>query len=422
MENTPTPTVGVLVGGGPAPGINGVIAAITIEARNNGWRVLGLMDGLKWLSRGLSQVRELDIADVSRIHNQGGSILRTSREGAVDNPEIRDCVHEEMRKLGIHALITIGGDGTAAACSILHDSDRYGLSYLHVPKTIDNDIDLPGGFSTFGFQTARHVGVKLIESLAEDARTTQRWYLAVTMGRHSGHLAQAIGMASGATLTLIPEQFSEDRIDLDDLVKPIEGSMIRRRCYGRQDGVVVLAEGLGERVSSDEYLMTKETELDPKGKIRLTDLPLGYSLRKRLTDSFASRGIEVKIMEKLIGYELRCVDPIPFDAEYTRELGFGAMRAILRGGIQGVITRVGSDLEVYPFSYFRDEDTGRTRIRYVNTETEIYKASLRYQIRLRQKDLDDPERRAQMVEASGYTEAELISRFSNPPANRVPGV
>ncbi len=412
MEEKTIPTVGIFVGGGPAPGINGVISAITIEARNNGWRVLGIMDGLKWLGQGdLTHVRELEIVDVSRIHNQGGSILRTSREGNVEDPEVRDRVHEGLRELGIHALISIGGDGTAASASMLHDHDRYGLSYLHVPKTIDNDIDLPGGFSTFGFQTARHVGVKLIESLAEDARTTQRWYLAVTMGRHSGHLAQAIGMASGATLTLIPEQFEQERITLDDLVQPIEGSMLRRLCYGRQDGVVVLAEGLAERISSDEYHATKEAELDPKGKIRLTDLPLGYSLRKRLCESFSNHGIDMKIMEKHIGYELRCVAPIPFDAEYTRELGFGAMRAILRGGLQGVITRVGSDLEVYPFAYFKDEKTGRTRVRYVNTSTEIYKASLRYQIRMRQKDLDNPERMKQLIEASHYTEEELRARF-----------
>jgi ATP-dependent phosphofructokinase / diphosphate-dependent phosphofructokinase len=412
MEQGPIPTVGILVGGGPAPGINGVISAITIEARNNGWRVLGIMDGLKWLGRGeLSHVRELEIEDVSRIHNQGGSILRTSREGKVQDVDIRDRVHEGLCKLGVHALISIGGDGTASACSILHDHDRYGLSYLHVPKTIDNDIDLPGGFSTFGFQTARHVGVELIESLSEDARTTQRWYLAVTMGRHSGHLAQAIGIASGATLTLIPEQFEQERITLDDLVRPIEGSMLRRLCYGRQDGVVVLAEGLAERITSDDYIVAKEAERDPTGKIRLTDLPLGYSLRKRLTETFASRGISVKIMEKLIGYELRCVDPIPFDAEYTRELGFGAMRAILRGGLQGVITRMGSDLEVYPFSYFRDENTGRTRIRYVNTSTEIYKASLRYQIRLTQKDLDNPQRLQELIEVSRYSEEELRARF-----------
>lgn len=416
METNPpettVPTVGILVGGGPAPGINGVISAITIEARNNGWRVLGIMDGLKWLSRGdTSQVRELEITDVSRIHNQGGSILRTSREGAVEDPQVRDRIHECLRELGIHALISIGGDGTASACSVLHDHDKYGLSYLHVPKTIDNDIDLPGGFSTFGFQTARHVGVKLIESLAEDARTTGRWYLAVTMGRHSGHLAQAIGMASGATLTLIPEQFDKGTIQLDDLVKPIEGSMLRRLCYGRRDGVVVIAEGLAEHICEDEYLVTKEAEVDPKGKIRLTDLPLGYTLRKRLTDSFARHGVEIKVMEKMIGYELRCVDPIPFDAEYTRELGFGAMRAILRGGLQGVITRIGSDLEVYPFAYFRDEETGRTRIRYVNTDTELYQASLRYQIRLTQADLDDPVRRQQLVEAGHYSEQELLARF-----------
>ncbi|MEZ5987994.1 MAG: 6-phosphofructokinase [Planctomycetota bacterium] len=409
---TPQPTVAIAVGGGPAPGINGVIAAITIEARNRGWRVLGLLDGLKWVSRGdCGQVLELDIADVSRIHKTGGSVLRTSREGAVDRPEIRDRVHDCLHGLGVHALITIGGDGTASAADALYHNDKHGLAYLHVPKTIDNDIDLPGGFSTFGFQTARHVGVDIVHSLAEDARTTRRWYLAVTMGRHSGHLAHGIGKAAGATLTLIPEEFPAGKLHLDDILKPIEGSMIRRMAEGRADGIVVIAEGLAERIDPDELPSTEGLERDPKGKIRLTDLPLGRILRDELVARFRSRGREVKVMEKNIGYELRCADPIPFDAEYTRDLGFGAMRAILRHGMQGVICRVGNEMLVYPFEHFRDERTGRTRVRYVDTTLETYTCSLRYQIRLDREHLEDPVQRARLAEASGMPEQELVARF-----------
>src|SRR6266496_4019920 len=155
--------LGILCGGGPAPGMNSVISAATIEARNSGWDVLGIMDGFEHLIEGrVEEARPLSITDVSRIHVLGGSILRTSRA----NPTVRDedaadpdwrlhaCL-ESLRKLGIDALVTIGGDDTAFSASRLAEAAAGGLRVAHVPKTIDNDLPLPGGIPTFGFETAR---------------------------------------------------------------------------------------------------------------------------------------------------------------------------------------------------------------------------------------------------------------------------
>ena len=183
--------LGILCGGGPAPGMNSVISAATIEARNSGWDVLGIMDGFQHLIEGRTEeARPLSITDVSRIHLQGGSIIRTSRA----NPTVRDeaaadpdwrlhaCLGS-LRKLGIDALVTIGGDDTAFSASRLAEAAGGGLRVAHVPKTIDNDLPLPGGIPTFGFETARSVGVQLVSNLMTDAMTTQRWYLVVAMGR-----------------------------------------------------------------------------------------------------------------------------------------------------------------------------------------------------------------------------------------------
>jgi 6-phosphofructokinase 1 len=103
--------------------------------------------------------------------------------------------------------MTIGGDDTAFSASRVAAQAGGTISVVHVPKTIDNDLPLPGGIVTFGFETARHVGVSLVETIMEDARATSRWYLLVAMGRKAGHLALGIGKAAGATLTLIPEEF-----------------------------------------------------------------------------------------------------------------------------------------------------------------------------------------------------------------------
>src|SRR5205814_1203541 len=114
----------------------------------------------------------------------------------------------------------------------------------HVPKTIDNDLALSYGISTFGFQTARHLGVELVKNLMVDAHTTSHWYFVIAMGRKAGHLALGIGKAAGATLTLIPEEFGADRIPLAEIVDTLVGAILKRLAAGRPDGVAVIAEGV----------------------------------------------------------------------------------------------------------------------------------------------------------------------------------
>ena len=315
--------------------MNSVISAATIEARNSGWDVLGIMDGFQHLIEGrLEEARPLSITDVSRIHVQGGSIIRTSRanptvrdEGAAD-PEWRlhACL-ESLQKLGIDALVTIGGDDTAFSASRLAEAAGGGLRVAHVPKTIDNDLPLPGGTPTFGFETARSVGVQLVNNLMTDAMTTQRWYLVVAMGRSAGHLALGIGKSAGATLTMIAEEFPRDEpIRLSRLVDVLETSMLKRIAHGRPFGVAVLAEGIGLRLPQDELARAMpEVELDEHGHVRLAELELDRLLAKQVKDRFKARGQNITVEGKNIGYELRCAPPIPFDIEYTRDLGYSAV-------------------------------------------------------------------------------------------------
>jgi 6-phosphofructokinase 1 len=132
--------------------MNSVISAATIEARNSGWDVLGIMDGFQHLIEGrVEEARPLSITDVSRIHVQGGSVIRTSRanptvrdEGAADPDWRLHACLESLRKLGIDALVTIGGDDTAFSASRLAEAAGGSLRVAHVPKTIDNDLPLPG--------------------------------------------------------------------------------------------------------------------------------------------------------------------------------------------------------------------------------------------------------------------------------------
>ena len=222
-------TLAILVGGGPAPGINAVISAATIEARNHGVRVLGCYDGFKWLVQGdIEHVVELEINDTSRIHFDGGSIIRTSRTNPTRTPEGIAKVAEALKRLGVDHLVTIGGDDTAFAASRLAKAVE-GLTVAHVPKTIDNDLPLPSDIQTFGFTTACNLGKELVRNLMQDAATTERWFFVTVMGRHAGHLALGIGGAAGATLTVIAEEFPEPQISLDRLADVLEASIIKRR-------------------------------------------------------------------------------------------------------------------------------------------------------------------------------------------------
>ncbi len=138
---------------------------------------------------------------------------------------------------------------------------------------------------------------------------------------------------------------------------------------------------------------------------------MGYSLRRHLTQTFQARGIDINIMEKLVGYELRCASPIPFDAEYTRDLGFGAMNAILTGQESGMVCRHMGRVVVFPFDHFKDPRTKTTRIRFVDVNTESFLVSTRYQLRLRRHHLEDPAERRRLAVAAKLSEDELVARF-----------
>ena len=222
-------TLAILVGGGPAPGINAVIAAATIEARNHGLRVLGCYDGFKWLVQGdTSHVTELDIHELSRIHFEGGSILRTSRTNPTKTQDGIRYVAESLQRLDVDHLITIGGDDTCLSASRLARS-MPGLTVAHVPKTIDNDLPLPGDVVTFGFTTAVNLGKDLVRNLMNDAATTERWFFVTVMGRHAGHLALGIGGSAAATLTVVAEEFPEGQVSLDRIADILEGAILKRR-------------------------------------------------------------------------------------------------------------------------------------------------------------------------------------------------
>ncbi len=384
-------TLAILVGGGPAPGINGVIAAATIEAINSGLRVVGIQQGYHWLARGdASHAVELAIPDVSRIHFTGGSILGTSRTNpARDEQSLANAV-AALEKLAVRYLVCIGGDDTTTAAAKIAERAGHKLSVVTVPKTIDNDLPLPESLPTFGFETARSAGTTIVESLMEDARTTGRWYTVVTMGRTSGALALGICKAAGATLALIPEEFVKPPLEVATVVDLIVGAIVKRRAYGREDGVALVAEGIATLINPASLPQAESVERDAYGHRRLGEIPLGLFLRDNVRAALAGLGIQTTVVNKEIGYELRCARPLPFEIDYTRTLGYGAVRYLLSGGSGAMLAIVDGRIKPLKLEDLLDPATGHVRTRCVDVTSESYQVARSYMIRLEAQDLEEP--------------------------------
>src|SRR5688572_30757227 len=407
-------TFGILVGGGPAPGINGVIGAATILARRSGARVLGLVDGFQWLMKGdATHSFELRIAQVSRVHLLGGSILQTSRANPTKKPEDLARVVATLEQLGVDHLITIGGDDTAYSARCVAEQAAGKIRVAHVPKTIDNALRLPRGIPTFGFETAREHATRIVSHLMEDARTSQRWFFVVMMGRTAGHLALGAAKAAGATLALIPEDFAPGPIRLAAVVRILEGAIVKRVSMGRGHGVAVIAEGVGARLEPSDLEALASAPRDEHGHVRLAEVPLGAVLRDAVRAGLAELGISMTIVEKDVGYELRCAPPNAFDLDYTRDLGVGAVRALLGGASGVMITRQGFAIVPVPFDELMDPKTHKTRVRLVDVATESHTSARSLQVRIERADLDDAERLEQLAAAAGLTPAAARERWAS---------
>ncbi len=380
----------ILVGGGPAPGINSVIGAATIRSVLQNVPVLGLQEGFEWIMQGdIDHVVPLGIEHVSRIHFRGGSYIGISRANPTTNPEHLENAVRSLLRLGVSHLITIGGDDTAFSAMKLLEKAEGRIRVVHVPKTIDNDLALPADIDTFGFQTARHVGVEIVKNLMVDARTTSHWFFIISMGRKVGHLALGIGKAAGATLTLIPEEFSTE-VRFKTIVDTLVGAIIKRLSDGRRDGVAVIAEGVVLNIDPQDMSQLKDAGRDEHGNVRIAEIDIGELLKHAVRQRLMQLDVKATVVAKNIGYELRCADPIPVDLEYTRDLGYCAAKYLFSGGNAAMVSMQGGHFVPIPFADLLDPETGRTRVRAVDIHSTRYAIARRYMIRLRRDDFEDP--------------------------------
>ena len=393
--------LGIVCGGGPAPGINSVIRAVVIEARNRNLEVIGFLDGFSHLSKKEIVYKNLEIEDVSRIHHYGGSIIGTSRGNSSDEEVFNTYL--SLINSGINYLVSIGGDGTASMIYKISKLDKdKKIKFAHIPKTIDNDFPLPPSSRTFGFETARNLGMELVLNLIEDAKILKRWFFVQVMGRSSGHLAIGIGKSSGATLTIIPEEFQNyEKIPLKLLLDILEGSIIKRLAYNKPYGVAILAEGLSLKLEN----------LNLQNYHSISEFPLAELLANEIENRLKKRNINIRIIPQNIGYVLRNAHPIAFDVSYTITLGYGAVKFLLSdNNIHcAVITLRGEKIEPIDINEFIKDD--KVKIRYVDLKGEVYESAYHYMIRLKKEDFENEEFLLKLCDVAKMEKEEFIKNF-----------
>lgn len=407
--------IGILVGGGPAPGINGVIYSATMEACKNNREVIGIYNGFKYLIEGKLVGIPLLPETVAYIHQEGGSILRTARANPTKSAgALRKCV-TALLDAGITSLVSIGGDDTAYSASQVarYAQETMGvrLCSVHVPKTIDNDLPLPYDIPTFGFETARALGAQLTINLKRDAATNHHWFLVVTMGRKAGHLALGIGTSAVATITLIPEEWNGQEIRLQEVIDILASSVLMRMLDGKPYGVAILAEGILENLAKEDLKALDHVQRDEHGHIRLAEVNFLDILKRNLDRDLSHMDVHTRFIKHMLGYELRCARPIAFDIEYTRTLGEAAIDFLLNGGTNAIITLQSNQIVPIPYDKMIDPETGRTGVRMVDINSYRYQSSYKFMARLKPEHAHDEALFERLAALTNLTAQEFKERY-----------
>ena len=409
----------ILVGGGPAPGINSVIGAATIRGALSGAEVLGIRDGFKWIMDGnIEHVTPLTIDAVSRIHFRGGSHIGISRANPTKNEkDLENCVISLLR-LNVDKLITIGGDDTAYSAYKLEERSRGRIRVVHVPKD-DRQRSQPA---------RRYLHLRLPDCPPPRSGYCEKpdggcaHHIALVFRDHDGPQSGPSGAGNRKSrrrhCDADPGRISTTGTTQERLSIRWLGQPSRRMSDGRMDGVAILAEGLVEALITEDLKGIAGVERDAHDNLRIAEINFSEILKAKVLEGLKKYNLKTTIVAKNIGYELRCADPIPFDMEYTRDLGYCAAKYLDEGGNAVMITIQEGLFKPLLFSEMMDPKTGKTRVRMVDINSERYKIARRYMIRLRRDDFQDPHELAKVCSHGRHQPRSVQGRFRIPGGRR----
>lgn len=332
--------IGVLTGGGDAPGLNATIRAIVARGSNYGYDFVGIKDGWAGLLKKHTQLLSLEL--VENVWSEGGTLLGTSRTNPYKEEEGEKKIFHNFKELGLDALIAIGGEDTLGVANKLVEK---GLAIVGIPKTIDNDLS--GTDYCIGFDTAVSRAAEAIEGLHSTARAHSRVVVVEVMGRHAGWLTLQAGLAGGAHLILIPEV----AFDIDEVIEIVKS----RYKKGLNYAIIAISEGAKPRDEKD--LVLQSAEKDAFGHVRLG------GIARTLSDNIEEKA-EIEARSVVLGHLQRGGRPTATDRIMAMRVGieaielvqnkmFGQMASVKEGKITSVPIRdaVGKlktvDIELY---------------------------------------------------------------------------
>ncbi|MFH1319312.1 MAG: 6-phosphofructokinase [Bacteroidota bacterium] len=376
---------GIIFSGGPAPGANTVISACALGFLDQSIKCIGFINGYEFLQNFdktnpnlyvNNHFIEMDHA-ISSIRNHPGIYLKTSRanpgkdiksmEDFNDPNKIKKLqnIKNGLEYLNIGTLISIGGDDSLKTANFLKN---FGVNMIHIPKTIDNDYyGIPW---TFGFWTAVDVAKSIILNLRADAMATDAFVIAEMMGRKSGWITYAAGIAGESIKMISTEDIKSRELDLDNLAENLANLINSRQKMGKPFGVICVSEGLVHKLP--ENLIPKEK--DRHGNIKLAQVQIGRIIRDRTVEKFKEKtGRNIKIVYKQVGYETRAASPISFDVIMGSMLGHGAYKLYSQKKFGHMVSVSDNfDIKAIPFEELIDPKTLLTKLRYVPKGSDFY--------------------------------------------------
>lgn len=381
-------SIAIICGGGPAPGINTVISTLAKTFIKDDYEVLGVHHGYKGILSDNPSIRVFDYQSADRIFSLGGSVLTMSRF----KPKDSDFKADFFVKNNVKLLVTIGGDDTASTAGRLTkylSSQNLDVAHIHVPKTIDNDLPLPDRNPTFGFHTAKDEGVRIGNTVYEDARTSENWFVVSAMGRSAGHLAFGIASACHFPMMIIPEMFNKTKITFEKLTNMIISSIIKSKIRGIEYGVALVSEGVFHFMEEDEIINSGiNFTYDDHGHPELGNVSKSHIFNYLLQLKLKELGLDIKTRPVEIGYELRCCQPIAFDLTLCTLLGIG-VKKLYDNGVSGCIVSANSRGDITPL-YLKDfqDENGKVQPRLVDIESDMAQLFINNLIYIREKDYE----------------------------------
>ncbi|HMQ45109.1 6-phosphofructokinase [Mariniflexile maritimum] len=379
-------SIAIICGGGPAPGINTVISTVAKTFMKDGYEVIGVHHGYKGLLSDNPEVKIFDFHHADRIFSRGGSTLIMSRF----KPKDSDFKADFFKKNHVKLLVTIGGDDTASTANRLTKylgTQNLNVAHIHVPKTIDNDLPLPDRNPTFGFHTAKDEGVRIGNTVYEDARTSENWFVLAAMGRSAGHLAFGIASACHFQMMIIPEMFNKTTVTFEKIINMIISSIVKCKLIGVEYGVALVSEGVFHFMEETEIINSGiNFTYDAHGHPELGNVSKSHIFNYLLQVKLKELGLDIKTRPVELGYELRCCNPIAFDLTLCTLLGIG-VKKLYDEGVSGCIVSANSRGDITPL-YLKDfeDENGKIPPRLVDINSDMAQLFINNLFFIQEKD------------------------------------